>query len=69
MQQDFIESNQIKKLNNEEKKREENQQKLKETYKYFPYTGSDEVERRRLELKLNQRKEFQELLSQQEKHS
>jgi hypothetical protein len=55
---DFVESNAIKRLDNEEVKRQELERKKKETYKYFPYTGSEEVERKRHELKLSQRKDF-----------
>ncbi len=58
MQQDFIEANAMKKIENDSKKKQDHDKKMQETYKYFPYTGSDEVERKRHELKLSQRKEF-----------
>jgi hypothetical protein len=58
MQIDFIEANAAKQIDNERKKQEDTQVKMKETYKYFPYTGGEEVERKRLELKEHQKKEF-----------
>jgi hypothetical protein len=58
IQDDFVEANAIKKVDNAVKKKIEHDQKLKETYQYFPYTGSDEVERKRKELKLSQRRDF-----------
>ena len=51
MQIDFIEANAAKQIDNEKKKKVETQVKMQETYKYFPYTGSEEVERKRIELK------------------
>ena len=48
----------MKKIENDSKKKQDHDKKMQETYKYFPYTGSDEVERKRHELKLSQRKEF-----------
>lgn len=58
MQQDYIDTNASIKDDNTDKKRKEQEQKFKETYKYFPFTGSDEVERKRHELKQTQKKEF-----------
>jgi hypothetical protein len=58
MQIDFIEANAAKQIDNERKKQEDTQVKMKETYKYFPYTGGEEVERKRQELKEHQKKEF-----------
>jgi hypothetical protein len=60
---DFIESNAAKKQDNLERRRMETERKYQETYEYFPFQGSDEVERRRHELKLTQRREFQQHLS------
>jgi hypothetical protein len=44
MQQDFIESNAAKKYDNLEKKKRDQDVKYAETYRYFPFNGSDEVE-------------------------
>lgn len=63
LQIDFIESNAAKKVDNEERRRQENEKRLRETYQYFPYTGSDEVERKRHELRMNQRREFQQYVN------
>lgn len=50
--QDFVDVNAVKRHDNEEKKKHDHDVKMKETYQYFPYTGSDEVENKRKELKL-----------------
>ena len=62
MQKDFIESNDAKKVDNHEKKQTDYHSKFQETYKYFPYTGSDDVEKKRALLKEGQQKEFQSFL-------
>ncbi len=69
MKQDFIESNTVKKHVNIEKKKKEFEDKMKETYKYFPFTGSEEVEKRRHDLKVTQRKEFQQYVNSNSAHT
>jgi len=63
IQQDFIESNAEKRMYNQISKRKDQEVKMQETYSHFPYTGSDEVDRKRHELKLTQRKDFQQYLN------
>jgi hypothetical protein len=62
MKEDFIKTNEERKEMNKEKKKYEIEEKMKERYEHFPYTGSDQVEERRRQLKLNQKKEFQQYL-------
>jgi hypothetical protein len=51
MKIDFIETNEQKKISNIEKKKEEFNQKMQETYTHFPYTGSEQVEKNDKSLK------------------
>ena len=53
MKIDFIETNEQRKYSNIEKKKEEFNKKMQETYTHFPYTGSEKVEKKRHELKMS----------------
>jgi hypothetical protein len=58
MKADFVEENLIKRLNNLERKRQEDMSKRAEKYDHFPFRGSDTIEQFREELKKKQRHEF-----------
>lgn len=58
MKHDFVEENMIKRLTNEEGKKEEIEKRKKEKYDHFPFLGSDTVEKHREELRHRQRQEF-----------
>jgi hypothetical protein len=58
MKHDFVEENLIKRLSNQEKKRQDEIHKKNEKYEHFPFTGSDTIEKFRDELKQKQRNDF-----------
>jgi hypothetical protein len=66
MKADFVEENLIKRLNNIDKKKQENSSKKSERYDHFPFRGSDTIEKFREELKLMQRKQFLEYINSDE---
>lgn len=51
MKHDFVEENMIKRLTNEEGKKDEIEKRKKERYDHFPFLGSDSVEKHREELR------------------
>lgn len=66
MKADFVEENLIKRLNNIDKKKQEESAKKSERYDHFPFRGSDTIEKFREELKQMQRKQFLEYINSDE---
>ena len=66
MRHDFIEENMIKRMDNAEKRRKEEESKRVERYEHFPFKGSDTIERFREELRQKQRQEFLQYINSEE---
>ena len=66
MKADFVEENLIKRLNNIDKKKQDESCKKSERYDHFPFRGSDTIEQFREELRKKQRQEFLQYISSDE---
>ena len=66
MQADFVEENLIKKLNNMDRKKQEEATKKAERYDHFPFRGSDTIEKFREELRHMQKQQFLQYINSDE---